>query len=174
MHRQRDNSEASEALQKARFVLVRQDGHKPPLVEAYRGPYKIKSRSDNSYLLEGGNTTEDWVAINQLKPFHVREGDEEIHLQPLPRRGRPVRVAGPASPRSQTLAYSPPEEDFPPLHSADTQPEAGTKLLTSSWTLENIQSLVSYLVLFYDSLMTFYLYFVYSTYFLLAGVEEKF
>ena len=122
MHHQRDNSEASEALQKARFVLVRQDGHKPPLVEAYRGPYKIKSRSDNSYLLEGGNTTEDWVAINQLKPFHVREGDEEIHLQPLPRRGRPVRVARSASPRSLTPAYSPPEEDFLPLGSAAQTP----------------------------------------------------
>ena len=34
--------EASEALRKAKFVLVRQDGHKPPLAEAYREPYKIK------------------------------------------------------------------------------------------------------------------------------------
>ena len=90
----------SEALRKARFVLVRQDGYKPPLAEAYRGRYKIKSRSNNSYLLEGGNATEDRVAINRLKPFHVREGEEEIDLQRLLRRGRPVsRVAGPASPR---------------------------------------------------------------------------
>ena len=54
------------------------------------------------------------------------------------------------------------------LRRSNTQPEAGTKLPTSSWTLENIQSLVSYLVLFYDSLMTFYLYFVYRTYFLIS------
>ena len=57
MHHQRDYGKASEALRKARFVLVCQDGHKPPLVEAYRGPYKIKSRSNYSYLLEGGHAT---------------------------------------------------------------------------------------------------------------------
>ena len=98
VHYQRDDSEASEALRKARFVLVHQDRHKPPLAEAYRGPYKIKSRSDNRYLLKGGNDTEDQVAINRLKPFHVGEGEEEIDLQTLPRRGRPARVARPASP----------------------------------------------------------------------------
>ena len=103
VHYQREDREASEALRKARFVLVHQDGHKPLLAEAYRGRYKIKSRSNNSYLLEGGNATEDRVAINRLKPFHVREGEEEIDLQRLLRRGRPVsRVAGPASPRSLT------------------------------------------------------------------------
>ena len=46
--------------------------------------------------------------------------------------------------------------------------EARTMLQTSAWTLENIQSLVPYLVLFYDSFMTLYLDFVYGTYFLLV------
>ena len=59
LHHQRDDGEASEALRQARFVLVCQDRHKPQLAEAYRGPFKIKSRSDNSYQLEGGHTTED-------------------------------------------------------------------------------------------------------------------
>ena len=86
-HHQRDDGEASEALRKAKFVLVRQNGHKPPSAEAYRGPYKIKSRSNNSYLLDRGIAMEDRDAINRLKPFHVHEGEEEINLQPLPRRG---------------------------------------------------------------------------------------
>ena len=38
VHHTRDDGEASEALQNATFVLVRQDGHKPPLAAAYRGP----------------------------------------------------------------------------------------------------------------------------------------
>ena len=82
MHHQRDDGEASEALRKAKFVLVRQDRHKPLLVEAYRGPfiYKIKS-GDNSYLLVGSNAKEGQVAINRLKTFHIREGEEEIDLQ---------------------------------------------------------------------------------------------
>ena len=48
-----------DALKKAKFVLVRQDGHKPPLVEAYRGPYKVKALGSNTYLLEGNNAMED-------------------------------------------------------------------------------------------------------------------
>ena len=42
LHHQQEDGEASDALKKAKLVLVRQDEHKPPLVEAYRGPYKIK------------------------------------------------------------------------------------------------------------------------------------
>ena len=34
-------------LRKAKFVLVRQGGHKPPLAEVYRGPYKVKSIGSN-------------------------------------------------------------------------------------------------------------------------------
>ena len=37
VHHQHDDGEASEALQKAKFVLVRQDGHKPLLAAAYKG-----------------------------------------------------------------------------------------------------------------------------------------
>ena len=67
---QRDDGEASEALRKARFVLVGKDGHKPQLAEAYKDPTS-SNQSVNSYLLEGGNTLEDRVAINRHKPFHV-------------------------------------------------------------------------------------------------------
>ena len=48
VHYQQDDSEASDALKKAKFVLVSQDGHKPSVVEAYRGPFKVKSQGANS------------------------------------------------------------------------------------------------------------------------------
>ena len=99
-YHQQDDSKASDALKIAKFVLVCQDGHKPPSVEAaeaYRGPYKIKSQGTNSYVLEGGSQSEDRVTINCLKPFHVREGEEEVDLQPPPRLRRPTRVAKPVS-----------------------------------------------------------------------------
>ena len=38
VHHERDEGEASEALRKARFVLVGKDGHKPQLAEAYKDP----------------------------------------------------------------------------------------------------------------------------------------
>ena len=79
-------------LQNAAFVLVRQDGHKPPLAAAYRGPFKVKARRRHSYLLEGSDAAEDWVAVNRLKPFHPRPEEGEVGLQQLPRRGRPARV----------------------------------------------------------------------------------
>ena len=119
-YHQQDDSKASDALKIAKFVLVCQDGHKPPSVEAaeaYRGPYKIKSQGTNSYVLEGGSQSEDRVTINCLKPFHVREGEEEVDLQPPPRLRRPTRVAKPVSPRSPTPACSLPEDKFPPLTS---------------------------------------------------------
>ena len=74
VHHQNDDSKATSALRKAKFVLVHQDGHKPPLAEAYRGPYKVKSLCNNTYLLEGRNESKDQVAINPLKLFHMREG----------------------------------------------------------------------------------------------------
>ena len=62
VHHQKDDGEASDALRKAKCVLVR---HKPPLVEAYRGPHKVKSQGNNTYLLEleGNNGTEDQAYI---------------------------------------------------------------------------------------------------------------
>ena len=107
------------------------------MAAAYKGPYRVKSRSSHSYLLEGSDATEDRVAINRLKPFHTRPEEEEADLQPLPRRGRPARVAEPVSPMSPTPAiepvspkpstpiYSPPASDFPPLGLASLTPRTG-------------------------------------------------
>ena len=120
VHHLREDGEASEALQKAKFVLVRQDRHKPLLAAAYKGPYRVKFKRSHSYLLEGSDATEDWVAINRLKPFHNRPEEGEAVLQPLTRKGRPTRdlehaspksptpVVEPVSPEPSTPAYSPP------------------------------------------------------------------
>ena len=111
-------------LQNAAFVLVRQDGHKPPLAAAYRGPFKVKTRRRHSYLLEGSDAAEDWVAVNRLKPFHPQPEEGEVGLQQLPRRGRPARVVeaaatGPSTPTAgsssstpSTPVYSPPVDEF--------------------------------------------------------------
>ena len=136
VHHTRDDGEASEALQNAAFVLVRQDGHKPPLAAAYRGPYKVKARRHQTYLLEGSDAVEDWVAVNRLKPFHPRLEEGEVGLQQLPRRGRPARVvetaaaaaepstptAGPSSSTPPTPVYSPPVDEFPPLEAEQQTP----------------------------------------------------
>ena len=119
VHHQQDDDKASDTLQKAKSVLVHQDGHKPPL--AYRGPYRTKLRGTNSYVLEGGNESKNRVAINHLKPFHVQGDKESVDLQPFLRHGRPGRVAVLASPRSPTPSYSPPDDEFLPLAS-DTPP----------------------------------------------------
>ena len=71
MHHQQDSSEASDALKKAKFVLVGQHGHKPPLAEAYRGPFKIKLQETNSYMLEGGNESEDQVCPLVCRPVII-------------------------------------------------------------------------------------------------------
>ena len=107
VHHQEDDGKASDALKKAKTDTNR---HQRRLIG---GPTKLK----HTYLLEGNNAMEDRVAINRLKPFHVQEGGDELDLQPLPRRGQPARVAEPVALRSPTPAYSPPEEDFPPLTS---------------------------------------------------------
>ena len=68
MHHKQDDSKSSDALKKAKFMLVRQDRHNPPLAEAYRGPYKVKSQIAISYVLSRGSHSEDRVAINCLIP----------------------------------------------------------------------------------------------------------
>ena len=45
----------------------------------------------------------------------MQEEEETVDLQPPPRRGWPTRAVEPTSPRSPTLAYSPLEDEFPPL-----------------------------------------------------------
>ena len=67
-------------MKKAKFVLVRQDRLKSPLGEGYRGPYKVKAQGTSSYVLAGGSQSEDQVAINRLKLFHMREDAEEVNL----------------------------------------------------------------------------------------------
>ena len=60
------------------MVLVRRDGHFPPLSPLYEGPYKVLS-------LQVGNRVEV-VSVQRLKPAIT--SDEEKPAEP-PRHGRP-------------------------------------------------------------------------------------
>jgi hypothetical protein len=73
------------ALQTARFVFVRDDGHKPPLSPLYRGPYRVVTRSAKFFRLQLGDK-EDSVSVDRLKPVFSTE--DVTPVQP-PRRGRP-------------------------------------------------------------------------------------
>jgi len=75
------------------MVLVRKDGHVPPLAPLYAGPYKVLSRSARTFRLQVGTRTEV-VSVQRLKPACTN--DEELPALP-PRRGRPPRLAPPIS-----------------------------------------------------------------------------
>jgi transposase InsO family protein len=70
-------------------VLVRRDGHHPPLTPLYDGPYTVLHRSPTHFTLQFPHTT-DTVSINRLKPFLSPSPSPPIS-HPSP-RGRPKRV----------------------------------------------------------------------------------
>ena len=70
------------------MVLVRKDGHVPPLAPLYEGPYKVISRSLKTFRLQVGERT-DVVSVQRLKPAVTSEEEQPA---PPPRRGRPRRV----------------------------------------------------------------------------------
>jgi hypothetical protein len=70
-------------------VLVRRDGHVPPLSPLYDGPYTVLHRSPTHFTLQFPNST-DTVSINRLKPFHSPQSSPP--LNPRPSRGRPRSV----------------------------------------------------------------------------------
>jgi hypothetical protein len=70
-------------------VLVRRDGHVPPLTPLYDGPYTVLSRSPTHFTLQFPNST-DTVSINRLKPFYSPHSSPP--LNPRPSRGRPRHV----------------------------------------------------------------------------------
>ena len=83
------------ALHTARFVFVRDDGHKPLLSPIYHGPYKVLSRSDKFFRLLISNK-EDSVSLDRLKPvFSAVEHGAPV--APLC-QGRPVLVPVPVPP----------------------------------------------------------------------------
>ena len=62
VNHQQNGGEASAVLKSAKFVLVCQACHKPPLSKTYQGPYKVKLQGSSSYVPEGGNSSKDQVA----------------------------------------------------------------------------------------------------------------
>ena len=76
------------------MVLVRKDGHVPPLSPLYEGPYKVLDCSQRTFRLQVGNRTEV-VSVQRLKPAVT--SDEEKPSEP-PRRGRPPRRVSPVPP----------------------------------------------------------------------------
>jgi hypothetical protein len=85
------------ALAQAEFVLVRKDGHKPPLAPVYEGPYRVLARSVRVFKLQIG-TREETVSTLRLKAAFMPAN--AIPAVP-PRRGRPPilrqRAAPPAA-----------------------------------------------------------------------------
>ena len=76
------------------MVLVRRDGHVPPLSPLYEGPYKVLTRSQRTFRLQVGNRVEV-VSVQRLKPAIT--SDEEKPAEP-PRRGCPPRRVPPDPP----------------------------------------------------------------------------
>jgi len=83
------------ALLSATYVLVRRDGHVPPLTPLYDGPYKVLQRSLRTFRLQIGNK-QDTVSTSRLKA--VQDAPDVQPAEP-PRRGRPrkspVAATGP-------------------------------------------------------------------------------
>ena len=99
-------------LAAAPMVLVRRDGHVPPLAALYDGPYRVLRRSQQTFTILMGER-EEMVSTSRLKAC----ADPAAGPADPPRRGRPPgrRVVefrlrpAPAAPPS-----SPPSPDRPP------------------------------------------------------------
>ena len=79
------------ALSTCSMVLVRKDGHVPPLAPLYAGPYRVLSRSPRTFKLQVG-PREEVVLVHRLKPAIT--SDDQAPAQP-PRRGRPLKCPPP-------------------------------------------------------------------------------
>ena len=82
------------ALTSCPMVLVRREGHVPPLTPLYEGPYKVLFHSLRTFRLQIGNKTVT-VSTQRLKPAVT--SDNTIPAVP-PRRGRPPLPAPPVQP----------------------------------------------------------------------------
>ena len=67
------------ALSTCSMVLVRKDGHVPPLAPLYDGPYRVLSRSPRTFKLQVG-PREEVVSVHHLKPDIT--SDDQAPAQP--------------------------------------------------------------------------------------------
>jgi hypothetical protein len=80
-------------LLQARHVLVRKDGHVPPLAAAYDGPFLVLERSLRTFKLQIGNKEEN-VSTLRLKACF---SPPDVQVAQPPKRGRPPKIATPPS-----------------------------------------------------------------------------
>ena len=73
----------------ATHVLVRRDGHVPPLAPLYDGPYTVLRRATQFFTIQLGSR-EEVVSTSRLKPCHTPDVAPALPRQ----RGRPPRSAG--------------------------------------------------------------------------------
>ena len=65
---QRAPESIPDALRTADRVLVRRDGHVPPLSSLYDGPYAVLRRAPRFFTIRMGDR-EETVHVQRLKPF---------------------------------------------------------------------------------------------------------
>ncbi len=70
-------------------MLVRRDGHVPPLAAAYDGPFLVLERSLRFFKLQVGDRV-DTVSTLRLKPC---TSPSDVPVAQPPRRGRPPAAA---------------------------------------------------------------------------------
>ena len=76
-------------LKSSDCVFIREDVHKPPLSNPYRGPYRVLARTDKSYRVQLDNK-EDWISIDRLKPAYLDVDDHNRNV--VTRSGRTSRL----------------------------------------------------------------------------------
>ena len=109
----------------ASHVLVRRDGHVPPLSPLYDGPYVVLERHTNTFTIQMGDR-EEVVSTGRLKPCRTPHVDAA-----LPRRhGRPPGPVGQSG--------LPPRCPAGPVCTPPAHPRAGERVEPHGWPLSQL------------------------------------
>jgi hypothetical protein len=135
-HSTPDPAALPEDLLLACYVLVRRDGHQPPLSPTYDGPYVVLERSLRFFKVKIGNRI-DKISTLRLKPCHT-PSDTRIEPAQPPRRGRPPKSPPPTlpptspapPPTSQPASPAPPPLSHPAPPPGHPTPLPGRKRVT--------------------------------------------
>ncbi|MFN9908114.1 MAG: hypothetical protein ACK56F_18605, partial [bacterium] len=110
-HASPEPADLPEDLLLARYVLVRRDGHQPPLSPAYDGPYLVLERSLRFFKLKIGERSDN-VSTLRLKPCHTPPDTQVVPAEP-PRRGRPPKKKPPPAPPTLPAPPAPSPSPMP-------------------------------------------------------------
>ncbi|XP_056128342.1 uncharacterized protein LOC130106298 [Rhinichthys klamathensis goyatoka] len=91
-------------LPSAKYVFIRHDGHRTPLLPPYDGPFRVLVGGVKNFVVDMGGRPER-MAIDRLKPAHVDIG-EPLQLALPPRQGRPPAATATPAP-APPLALGP-------------------------------------------------------------------